>query len=49
MFDALTEDPDLYSKEETSGGVSYEALAAEALNTAGEALDEKLADQFLAP
>jgi len=51
MFDALTEDsPDLYSKEESSPGVSYEALAAEALNTVpSEALDERLADQFLAP
>jgi len=39
MFDALTED---------SPGVSYESLAAEALNTVGGALDEELADRFLA-
>ncbi|PUU77665.1 PLU-1-like protein-domain-containing protein [Tuber borchii] len=36
---------------EDSPGVTYESLAVEALNNvmSGEALDEKLADQFLAP
>ena len=51
IFDVLTEgSPDLYSKEEEdSGGVTYESLAAEALNsvTSGKALDE-MAAEFLA-
>lgn len=49
MFEALTnhDSPELYPKEPApTTGVSYEALAAEALNTAGDNLDSNL-DQFL--
>lgn len=51
MFEALTnhDATELYVKESApTTTVSYEALAAEALNTAGDSLGSDLADQYLA-
>lgn len=49
MFEALTnhDATELYVKEPAAtSSVSYEALAAEALNTAGDSMESTL-DQFL--
>lgn len=52
IFEALTnhDETELYVKEPApTTSVSYQALAAEVLDTAGDSMDSNLADQFLQP